>query len=113
VNHVDLSDRYDAATVLKQSDDLEGAVAALEAILADHPDHILSHSALAVYLVQLGREDDAVTHAIRVTELTPDDAFAFTQLAVVCQRCDRPQEAETAMRRAQQIAVGGVGEFEV
>jgi len=107
VINVDLSDRYDAATALKESGDPAGAVVALEAILADHPDHVLSHSALAVYLVQVGREDDAVAHAVRVTELDPDDAFAFTQLAVICQRCERPQEAEAAMRRAQQIAAGG------
>ena len=89
---MDLSDRYDAATALKESGDPAGAVVALEAILADHPDHVLSHSALAVYLVQVGREDDAVAHAVRVTELDPDDAFAFTQLAVICQRCERPRK---------------------
>ena len=80
---MDLSDRYDAATALKESGDPAGAVVALEAILADHPDHVLSHSALAVYLVQVGREDDAVAHAVRVTELDPDDAFAFIALKTI------------------------------
>ena len=43
-------ERYDRAMAHKDAGDLEAAVAELEQILVDDPDHVLSHSALAVYL---------------------------------------------------------------
>lgn len=102
-------ERYDRAMAHKDAGDLESAVAQLETIVAAEPDHVLSHSALAVYLEKLGRSDDAVAHAERVTELDPEDAFAWTQLAVICQRCGRGEQGDQAMARARQLAGGGPG----
>jgi Flp pilus assembly protein TadD len=102
-------ERYDRAMAHKDAGDLEAAVAELEQILVDDPDHVLSHSALAVYLEKLGRSDDAVAHAERVTELDPEDAFAWTQLAVICQRCGRAEQGGQAMAHARQLAGGGPG----
>ena len=45
--------------------------------------------------------EEAIQHAIRVTELEPDDPFSFTQLSVIFQRCGKIPEAETAMYRAR------------
>ena len=98
---------YREANTLKAAGDLEGAVAKLEAVVAEHPDHALSHSALAVHLQRLGRNDDAVAHATRVTELEPDDPFSFSQLSVVCQRCGLIAEAEDAMAKARMIQMRG------
>lgn len=94
---------YDEATKLKNSGDLAAAVAKLEEILKTDPDHVLTHSALGVHLQKLGRPDDAIRHATRVTELEPNDPFSFTQLSVICQRCGRIQEAEDAMARAHML----------
>lgn len=91
---------YDEANKLKNAGDLPGAVAKLEEILKTTPGHVLAHSALAVHLQKLGRPDDAVAHAIKVTELEPNDPFSFTQLSVICQRCGRIQQAEDAMAQA-------------
>ncbi len=102
-------ERYDRAMAHKDAGDLESAVAQLETIVAAEPDHVLSHSALAVYLEKLGRSDGAVAHAERVTELDPEDAFAWTQLAVICQRCGRGEQGDQAMARARQLAGGGPG----
>lgn len=102
-------ERYDRAMAHKDAGDLESAVAQLETIVAAEPDHVLSHSALAVYLEKVGRSDDAVAHAERVTELDPEDAFAWTQLAVICQRCGRGEQGDQAMARARQLAGGGPG----
>jgi len=102
-------ERYDRAMAHKDAGDLESAVAQLETIVAAEPDHVLSHSALAVYLEKLGRSDDAVAHAERVTELDPEDAFAWTQLAVICQRCGRGEQGDQAMAHARQLAGGGPG----
>ena len=94
---------YDAANVLKEDGDLPGAVAKLKEILTLAPDHVLTHSALAVHLQKLGKLDEAISHAVKVTELEPNDAFSFTQLSVIYQRCGRIPEAEDAMARAHQL----------
>jgi Flp pilus assembly protein TadD len=94
---------YDAATKIKESGNLAGAVEALQAILKVAPDHLQTHLALGVHLQKLGRAEEALHHARHVTMLAPNDAFSFTQLSVICQRCGRIQEAEDAMARAREI----------
>jgi Flp pilus assembly protein TadD len=88
---------YAEAAQLKSTGKLPEAVVKLEEILTVAPNHVLTHSALAVILQKLGRPDDAISHARRVTEIEPNDPFSFTQLSVICQRCGRIQEAEDAM----------------
>lgn len=94
---------YDVATKRKDQGDLAGAVEQLQKIIAQHPDHVQSHMALGVYLQKLGQPDEAIKHAVRVTELSPTDAFSYTQLSVIYQRCGRILEAEDAMARAREI----------
>ncbi|MFN0198809.1 MAG: hypothetical protein ACKVT0_18835 [Planctomycetaceae bacterium] len=97
-----LSDQmYNEAMKLKNDGDLAGCVAKLEEILASDPDNVLTHSALGVHLQKIGRNDEAIQHALRVTELEPNDAFSFTQLSVIYQRCGKIPEAEAAMERAR------------
>ena len=84
---------YDAACKLKDQGNLEGCVDALKTILAACPDH----------LQKLGRLDEAITHAKKVTELNSTDAFSFTQLSVIYQRCGKILEAEDAMAKAREI----------
>ena len=66
-------ERYEAAEALKNSGDLAGAVAALEGVVAEHPEYALAHSALAAWCTRLDRHDEAVKHARRVCELEPKD----------------------------------------
>lgn len=94
---------YDAARTLKDQGDLEGCVTALQHILTIDPAHVQTHLALGVHLQKLGRLDDAITHAKKVADLSPDDAFSFTQLSVIYQRCGKIFEAEEAMARAREI----------
>jgi Flp pilus assembly protein TadD len=94
---------YDAAIKLKAQGDLEACIQALNALLVDFPDHVQTHMALAVYQQKQGRFDEAISHAKRVTELEPNDAFSFTQLSVIYQRCGKIFEAEDAMARARLI----------
>lgn len=94
---------YDEAHALKESGDLEAAVTKLSEILAVDPNHVLTHSALAVNLQKLGRLDEAIRHAIKVTELEPNDNFSFVQLSVIYQRCGRIPEAEAAMAQAHVV----------
>lgn len=98
--------KYDEAVKLKEQGDLEGAVGVLKEIVQADPKHSLSHSALAVYLQKLHRADEAIQHAIKVTELEPDDPFSFTQLSVIYVRCGKIQEAEDAKAKAHMLTGG-------
>ncbi|HIF00581.1 MAG TPA: hypothetical protein EYG03_18705 [Planctomycetes bacterium] len=91
---------YDAATQQKDGGDLEGAVSTLKKILEIDPDHLHSNMAMGVYLQKLGRLDESILHAVKVTEIQPEDPFSFTQLSVIYQRCGKILEAEDAMAQA-------------
>ncbi len=102
---------YDEADRLKAEGDLEGAVEKLTAALALDESYALAHSALAVVLQRLGRHDDAIAHAVRVTELEPNDPFSFTALSVTYQRAFAGtqnmayiRQAEDAMERSRQLS---------
>jgi Flp pilus assembly protein TadD len=92
---------YDEAVRIKDEGNLEGAIGKLQEVLSIDANHVLAHSALAVNLQKAGRFNEAIEHAVRVTELEPDDPFSFTQLSVIFQRCGHIPEAESAMERAR------------
>jgi len=102
----DREDLYQAAEKIKDSGDLPAAVAALEAVVRDHPDFALAHSALAAWCTRLERHEDAVRHARRVCELEPDDPFSFTALSVACMRGGLIAEAEDALARSRLLQSG-------
>ncbi len=94
--------RYDEAINLQQAGKLEEAVAKLEAIVVDQPDHALTHSALAVFYGKLGRPEEALEQAKKVCELEPDDPFSYMALSLIAQRAGRIPEAEQAMGLAME-----------
>lgn len=94
---------YDEAVRRKESGDLEGAVDQLFRILEVDNDHLHANMALAVYLQRLNRPEESIKHALRVTEIEPNDPFSFTQLSVIYQRCGRIPEAEDAMAKAHTL----------
>ncbi|AMV21177.1 tetratricopeptide repeat protein [Planctomyces sp. SH-PL14] len=95
---------YDAAIKLKDAGDLAGAVAKLQEVLAIDPNHVETHSALAVYFHRLGKFDDAIAHARKVVEIAPNDTFSYTQLSVIYMRCGKILEAEDAKARAAMMS---------
>ncbi|MFO1041742.1 MAG: tetratricopeptide repeat protein [Planctomycetaceae bacterium] len=97
-------EQYDEAIRLKEKGDFEAAATKLLAIIAEVPQHALSHSALAVVMQKLGRADEAIAHAKKVVELEPNDPFSYAQLSVICQRCGRIAEAEDALARNQSMS---------
>jgi Flp pilus assembly protein TadD len=98
---------YDEAIRIKDTGDLEGAVAKLREVIEVDPRHSDAHSALAVYLQKLGDFDAAIEHANKVVEIAPDDPFSYTQLSVIYMRCNRIPEAEEAKARAHMAQMGG------
>ncbi|MEN0109219.1 MAG: tetratricopeptide repeat protein [Planctomycetota bacterium] len=104
---------YDEADQLKASGDLEGAAAKLREAIDAEPGYALAHSAMAVVKQKLGEHEAAITHAEKVCEIEPNDAFSYTALSVTYQRAYAGtgdtgyiQKAEDAMARSRQIEAG-------
>jgi tetratricopeptide (TPR) repeat protein len=102
---------YDEADKLKAEGRLEEAADKLQQALALDESYALAHSALAVVLQRLGRHDEAIGHAVRVTELEPHDPFSFTALSVTYQRAFAGTNqmgyirlAEEAMERSRMLS---------
>ncbi len=102
---------YDEADKLKAEGRLDEAAEKLQQVLAIDEGYGLAHSALAVVLQRLGRHDEAIKHAVRVTELEPNDPFSFTALSVTYQRAFAGTNqmgyirlAEDAMERSRQLS---------
>ena len=83
-------ERYEAAESLKNSGDLAGAVAELEALTAEHPGYSLAYSAMAAWC----------------TRLEPQDPFSYTALSVACMRAGLIPEAEDALARSRMLQQG-------
>jgi tetratricopeptide (TPR) repeat protein len=104
---------YDEADKLRAEGKLDDAVSKLEEALAVDETYALAHSALAVIQQRLGRHEDAIKHALRVTELEPRDPFSYTALSVTYQRAFAGTNnmsyirlAEDAMERSRQLGQG-------
>lgn len=68
-----------AATPKAQAGDAEGAIAAIEAGFADHPEHPMLFYNLACFEALAGRSDDALEHLARSIELGGDRFRGFAQ----------------------------------
>jgi Flp pilus assembly protein TadD len=97
---------YDQAADLRDAGDKEGAVVKLDEAVALDPDFAIGHGMLAKLHADLAHAEQAIQHARRVAELEPDDAFSFTALSVIYQRCGRIPEAEHAKAMAYQKQMG-------
>jgi tetratricopeptide (TPR) repeat protein len=97
---------YDQAADLRDQGNKEGAVAKLEEAVALDPAFAIGHGMLAKLYADLAKADQAIEHALKVAELEPDDAFSFTALSVIYQRCGRIPEAEHAKAVAWQKNMG-------
>jgi Flp pilus assembly protein TadD len=102
-----VDESYDQAIALQEKGDLDAAIAKLESILAESPDHALSHSALSVFYGKLERFDEAVEHAQRVCQIEPDDPFSFVAMSLICQKAGRLAEAEDASMQARRLQFSG------
>jgi Tfp pilus assembly protein PilF len=97
---------YDQAADQRDQGDKEGAIKKLEEAIAIDPAFVLAHGMLAKLYADLAVSDKAIAHAVKVAELEPDDAFSFTALSVIYQRCGRIPEAEHAKAMAYEKQMG-------
>ncbi len=101
---------YNEAEVLKDDGQLDAAIEKLNEVLAANESHALAHSALAVLYGKVDQHDKAVGHALRTSELEPNDSFSWTALSVIYQRAYAGtnnqafiQLAEDAMAKSQSM----------
>ena len=97
---------YDQGAECRDKGDKEGAVAKLEEAVALDPGFALGHGMLAKLYADLANSEKAIAHARKVVELEPDDAFSYTALSVIYQRCGYIPEAEQAKAMAYQKQMG-------
>ena len=93
---------YDQAIDLRDAGDKPGAAAKLEEAVGLDPAFAIGHGMLAKLYADLAEADKAIAHAQKVVELEPDDAFSYTALSVIFQRCGKIPEAEHAKAVAWQ-----------
>lgn len=94
---------YDDAIKLKDEGNVDQAIAKMQELVAQDDTYALAHSALAKMLTDKGDHQQAIKHAVRVTELEPNDPFSFTALSVTYQRGGFIPEAEDALARARMV----------
>jgi tetratricopeptide (TPR) repeat protein len=97
---------YDQAVDLRDQGNKEGAVAKLVEAVGQNPNFTIGHGMLAKLYADLAEAEKAITHARKVVELEPDDAFSYTALSVIYQRCGKIPEAEEAKARAYYKQMG-------
>jgi Tfp pilus assembly protein PilF len=97
---------YDQAASCRDQGDKPAAVAKLEEAVALDPSFAIGHGMLAKLYIDLAEADKAIEHARKVVELEPDDAFSYTALSVIYQRCGKIPEAEHAKAMAYNKQMG-------
>src|SRR5947209_103034 len=97
---------YDLAVDLRDGGDKPGAIAKLEEAVTLDPQFAIGHGMLAKLYADLAETGKAIEHAQKVVELEPEDAFSYTALSVIYQRCGRIPEAEHAKAMAYQKQMG-------
>ena len=98
---------YDQAADLRDQGDKEGAPSPSSRRRSRlDPAFAIGHGMLAKLYADLAEADKAIEHARKVVELEPDDAFSYTALSVIYQRCGRIPEAEHAKAMAYQKQMG-------
>jgi Flp pilus assembly protein TadD len=103
-------DLYDEAERLKDDGQYELAIEKLTELLAGGETHALAHSALAVLYGKVEQHDKAIAHAVRASEIEPNDPFSWTALSVIYQRAfagtnnqQYIQMAEDAMAKSKMM----------
>jgi predicted Zn-dependent protease len=97
---------YDQAVDLRDQGNKEGAAAKLQEAVTLDPNFAIGHGMLAKIYADLAEADKAIAHAKKVVELEPDDAFSYTALSVIYQRCGKIPEAEEAKAKAYYKQMG-------
>jgi Flp pilus assembly protein TadD len=103
-------DLYNEAERLKDDGNYELAIEKLTELLTGDETHALAHSAQAVLYGKVDQHATAIAHAVRASELEPNDSFSWTAVSVIYQRAfagtnnqQYIQMAEDAMAKSRMM----------
>jgi Flp pilus assembly protein TadD len=94
-------DHYYAALDLVSEGDQQRAVTEYQNSLEADPTFTEAMHGMARALQDLGRLDEAIAAARRITEIDPDDVLAYTSLSVLYQKKGMIPEAEAEGNKAR------------
>jgi tetratricopeptide (TPR) repeat protein len=97
---------YEEAVALRDAGNRPAAIEKLRQAVEAEPEFAIGHGFLAKLYADQAMADEAIHHAKRVVEIEPNDAFSYTALSVIYQRCGRIPEAEEAKARAYYKQMG-------
>ena len=83
---MDITNKYNEAEQLKDQGKYDESIALLSEILAEDPNHVLTHLTLGRIYTLTGKYDLAVEHGQKACEIEPGEPFNFTALSVTYQR---------------------------
>lgn len=81
-----ITEKYNAAEKLKDEGKYDEAVAIFTEIIAEDPNHVLTHLTLGRVYTLTGKYELAVEHGRKACELEPKEPFNYTALSVTYQR---------------------------
>ncbi len=93
-------DAYEKAVDLFGQGRSEEAAAALETLIAAHPDFYDAYESLGMVLYRMGRLDDAIAWTEKLAALKPDAAMAHTNLSVFYMKKGDKERAEVEKAKA-------------
>lgn len=94
-------DKYYDAIDKVANGDLVGAVATFRSCLADDPSMLDAMHGLIRALKDLGELDEAISVALRLAEIDPNDVLAHTSLSILYQNKGMVPEAEAEATKAK------------
>lgn len=94
-------DKYYDAIEKVASGDLTGAVTDFRSCLADDPSMLDAMHGLIRALKDLGDLDEAISVALRLSEIDPEDVLVHTSLSILYQNKGMVPEAEAEATKAK------------
>ncbi len=93
---------YNEGEKLRDEGKYAEAVEKFQAVLAQKPDHVLSHMALAATYSNLGQFAEACQHAETACQLEPNESFNFVALSVTYQKAFEATRDPMYIEKAEQ-----------
>ena len=103
---VDVPELRIAEAALLQSNDFGGKLSAVEAAVNRDEQSAFAHLALADALMNVGRQDEAVRHALRASELDPISPRTLSQYAFMLAHSGNARQALEVLRQAERLWPG-------
>ncbi len=92
---------FDAAVDCVADGNLDGAISKYREAIAADPNFADAWEGLSMALADKQQWDEAIAAAVKVTELTPGEQLAFTNVSRIYQRAGNVPEAEAWAAKAR------------